>query len=195
MSISRLDSAPTPAQSRGGRPPSRPHQAVLPNVCDEPERPTPCLYDPERWHPDEQLPDPEAVAACWSCFFQSRCALKALATAAEFGIWGGYRLAPGPGLARTRAQLAIVAGREMGPPVSPGPEVDAVLAARTSPADIETPPDPAEVAPQPECEPITAPTVIELSERHPQLRRCATSPGQLALSLALSEHRARAHAG
>lgn len=90
---------------------------------EEPESPTPCLSDPERWHPDEQQPDPAAIAACWSCHFQSRCARRALSLHAEFGIWGGYRLAPGPGLARSRQQLHIVAGLEVGPPASPGAAV------------------------------------------------------------------------
>lgn len=90
---------------------------------EEPESPTPCLDDPERWHPDEQQPDPAAIAACWSCHFQSRCARRALSLHAEFGIWGGYRLAPGPGLARSRQQLRIVAGLEVGPPASPGAAV------------------------------------------------------------------------
>ncbi|MCV6992963.1 MULTISPECIES: WhiB family transcriptional regulator [Mycobacterium] len=89
---------------------------------------TPCKADPERWFPDEQKPDPYAVAACWSCHFQRGCARRALAQPLpEFGIWGGYRLAPGPGLNRTRAQLAIVAGLAMGPPASPGKEVAAAL--------------------------------------------------------------------
>ena len=89
---------------------------------------TPCKADPERWFPDEQKPDPFAVAACWSCHFQRGCARRALAQPLpEHGIWGGYRLAPGPGLNRTRAQLAIVAGLAMGPPASPGNEVLAAL--------------------------------------------------------------------
>lgn len=68
------------------------------------------------------------MAACWSCHFQRGCARRALAQPLpEFGIWGGYRLAPGPGLNRTRAQLAIVAGLAMGPPASPGKEVAAAL--------------------------------------------------------------------
>lgn len=90
---------------------------------EEPESPTPCLSDPERWHPDEQQPDPVAIAACWSCHFQPRCARRALSLQAEFGIWGGYRLAPGPGLARSREQLRIVSGLEVGPPASPGAAV------------------------------------------------------------------------
>lgn len=89
---------------------------------------TPCATDPERWFPDEQKPDPYAVAACWSCYFQSGCARRALAEPMpEFGVWGGYRLAPGPGLERSRAQLAIIAGHEMGPAASPGPEIAAAL--------------------------------------------------------------------
>ncbi|EUA17285.1 transcription factor WhiB domain protein [Mycobacterium xenopi 3993] len=36
------------------------------------------------------------MAACWSCHFQRGCARRALAQPLpEFGIWGGYRLAPG----------------------------------------------------------------------------------------------------
>lgn len=105
---------------------------------EEPESPTPCLYDPERWHPDEQQPDPAAIAACWSCHFQSRCARRALSLHAEFGIWGGYRLAPGPGLARSRQQLRIVAGLEVGPPASPSA---AVLLELQRPHDDPAPAD------------------------------------------------------
>jgi hypothetical protein len=94
---------------------------------EEPDRPTPCLYDPERWQPDEQEPDPAAVAACWSCYFQPRCARRALKLNSEFGIWAGYRLAPGPGLARSRRQLRVVAGLEIGPPRSPGGAASAEL--------------------------------------------------------------------
>lgn len=90
---------------------------------------TPCSLDPERWFPDEPKPDPYAVAACWTCPFQAGCARRALAEPMpEFGVWGGYRLAPGPGLERSRAQLAIIAGYEMGPAVSPSAEVTAALA-------------------------------------------------------------------
>jgi hypothetical protein len=117
----------------------RPHQSVLAKALQEPERITPCRYDPERWHPDEQKPDPTAVAACWSCHFQPQCASRALANNESFGIWGGYRLAPGPGLVRSRQQLAIIAGAEMGPPASPGAETAAVLAATHS--NIETSPN------------------------------------------------------
>lgn len=89
---------------------------------------TPCATDPERWFPDEQKPDPYAVAACWSCYFQAGCARRALAEPMpEFGVWGGYRLAPGPGLERSRAQLAIIAGYEVGPAASPGTEITAAL--------------------------------------------------------------------
>lgn len=96
--------------------------------AEEATRPTPCATDPERWFPDEQKPDPYAVAACWSCYFQAGCARRALSEPApEHGVWGGYRLAPGPGLARTRAQLEIIAGHEMGPAFSPGPEIIAAL--------------------------------------------------------------------
>jgi len=95
---------------------------------EEATAPTPCGADPERWFPDEQKPDPYAVAACWSCHFQRGCARRAVSQPLpEFGIWGGYRLAPGPGLDRTRAQLAIVAGLRMGPTASPGPEVQAAI--------------------------------------------------------------------
>lgn len=96
--------------------------------AEEATRPTPCSADPERWFPDEQKPDPYAVAACWSsCYFQGGCARRALAVAPEHGVWGGYRLAPGPGLARTLEQLKIVAGVEMGPAVPPAPEIVAAL--------------------------------------------------------------------
>ena len=95
---------------------------------EEAVSPTPCASDPERWFPIDQKPDPEAVAACWSCYFQSDCARRALAEPQpDHGIWGGYRLAPGPGLKRSRRQLAIVAGQTMGPPASPGSEVLAAL--------------------------------------------------------------------
>jgi Transcription factor WhiB len=91
---------------------------------DEATAHTPCAVDPERWFPVDQKPDPEAVAACWSCYFQRRCARRALAQPLpDHGIWGGYRLAPGRGLKRSRHQLAIIAGEAMGPPVSPGAEV------------------------------------------------------------------------
>lgn len=116
----------TPSNTAGR---GRPHQSVLAKASQEPERITPCRYNPERWHPDEQKPDPTAVAACWSCHFQPQCASRALANKESFGIWGGYRLAPGPGLARNRQQLAIIAGAEIGPPTSPGAETLAVLAA------------------------------------------------------------------
>src|ERR1700744_491013 len=91
---------------------------------DEATAQTPCASDPERWFPVDQKPDPEAVAACWSCYFQRRCARRALAQPLpDHGIWGGYRLAPGRGLKRSRKQLAIVAGEAMGPPASPGAAV------------------------------------------------------------------------
>lgn len=94
----------------------------------EPTQPTPCQLDADpdddRWFPDSPKPDKYAVATCWTCYFQSSCARRALAEPLpEYGIWGGYRLAPGPGLERTRAQLAIVAGLAMGPAPSPGAEV------------------------------------------------------------------------
>jgi hypothetical protein len=96
--------------------------------AEEALAPTPCGNDPERWFPNDQKPDPEAVAACWSCYFQRGCARRALAQPQpDHGIWGGYRLAPGPGLKRSRQQLAIIAGQTMGPPASPGAEVLAVL--------------------------------------------------------------------
>lgn len=134
MSISdSFDNSKPSSADTSGR--GRPHQAVLSTSYDEPERPTPCAYDPERWHPDEQRPDPNTMAACWSCFFQPRCALRALTTEAEHGIWAGYRLAPGPGLERTRRQLAIVAGVECGPAALPSAEVAAILA-----GDIVCPP-------------------------------------------------------
>jgi hypothetical protein len=92
--------------------------------AEEATRPTPCLTEPERWFPDDQKPDPYAIAACWSCHFQAGCARRALAEPLpEFGVWGGYRLAPGPGLERTRAYLEIVAGRQMGPAAPPIPAV------------------------------------------------------------------------
>jgi hypothetical protein len=95
--------------------------------AEEATRPTPCLTEPERWFPDDQKPDPYAVAACWSCHFQPACARRALDQREEFGVWGGYRLAPGPKLERTRTHLEIVAGREMGPAVPPIPAVIAAL--------------------------------------------------------------------
>jgi hypothetical protein len=121
---------------------------ITKNVMDSEEatRPTPCLTEPERWFPDEQKPDPYAVAACWSCHFQPACARRALAHLPEHGVWGGYRLAPGPGLARTRLALEIVAQRQMGPAVPPEAEVIAALddlcgtAAQTTVADIVYPP-------------------------------------------------------
>jgi Transcription factor WhiB len=92
--------------------------------AEEATAPIPCGADPERWFPNDQKPDPGAVAACWSCYFQQGCARRALSEPRpDHGIWGGYRLAPGPGLKRSRQQLAIIAGESMGPPASPGPEV------------------------------------------------------------------------
>ncbi|MBL3752504.1 transcription factor WhiB [Mycobacteroides abscessus subsp. abscessus] len=114
----------------GGR--GRPHQTRVPVDVTLPEKPTRCLYEPERWQPDEQKPDPEAVAACWSCHFQRNCARQALDWRETHGIWGGYRLAPGPGLQDTRAQLAIIAGLHMGPAKSPGLETAEVLAAQAA---------------------------------------------------------------
>lgn len=201
MSISgSSDTSKASSADTSGR--GRPHQAVLSVGYDEPERPTPCYYDPERWHPDEQRPDPTATAACWSCFFQSRCALKALNTEAEFGIWAGYRLAPGPGLERTRKQLAIIAGLEYGPAVSPGAETDAILAGGISAVhDDEDVPEA-----QPEVvdldllaladpdEPDTG-TVIKLAglaSRSNMTRQCTASATQLAL---FSPRHAAAHAG
>ncbi|MBE5477718.1 hypothetical protein E3G68_005051 [Mycobacteroides abscessus] len=220
MSISRLAPEQTPPRTSGhtggrGRPPGRPHQAVLPKLHDEPERPTPCYYDPELWHPDEQKPNPEAMAACWGCFFQTRCAIKALKTKAEFGIWAGYRLAPGPGLEVSRAQLAIIAGQEMGPPLSPGPETSAVLAGERvdDPAcaatavdgtvrdEINIKPD---IMPAPEsvCDDDDLDEdddfhddqspVISLTNRHTLVRQCSNSPVQLALAFG---HLSSAHAG
>ncbi|MEB3023479.1 WhiB family transcriptional regulator [[Mycobacterium] crassicus] len=100
---------------------ARPHQDDLSStgIGAKPERRTPCHEDPERWWPEGQLSDPTAITACWSCFFQSRCALKALAIGAQYGIWAGYRLAPGPPLAHSRKQLAIIAGIEQGPVALP----------------------------------------------------------------------------
>jgi len=97
--------------------------------AEEAITPTPCADEPERWFPDEQKPYPDAVASCWeSCYFQRGCARRALAEPQpEHGVWGGYRLAPGPGLEHTRRQLAIVAGYEMGPSLPPSVEVTAVL--------------------------------------------------------------------
>lgn len=218
MSISRLTPDQAPLRASGhaggrGRPPGRPHQAVLPKLHDEPERPTPCYYDPELWHPDEQKPNPEAMAACWGCFFQRQCAIKALKTAAEFGIWAGYRLAPGPGLEVSRAQLAIIAGREMGPPLSPGPETSAVLAGERveDPALADTTlgglaPDRIEpnitLAPEFVCDDDDPDddeirdddqsAVISLTNRHTLVRQCSNSPVQLALAFG---HLSPAHAG
>jgi hypothetical protein len=96
---------------------------------EEAQATTPCAEDPELWFPDEQKPSPTAVAACWSCHFQSGCARRALSNPMpEHGIWGGYRLAPGPALEVTRAQLEIVAGNAMGPAMSPSSAVSARLA-------------------------------------------------------------------
>ncbi|MBS1693088.1 MAG: WhiB family transcriptional regulator [Actinobacteria bacterium] len=218
MSISRLTPDQAPPRASGhaggrGRPPGRPHQAVLPKLHDEPERPTPCYYDPELWHPDEQKPNPEAMAACWGCFFQRQCAIKALKTAAEFGIWAGYRLAPGPGLEVSRAQLEIIAGREMGPPLSPGPETSAVLAGERveDPALADTTlggltPDRIEpnitLAPESVCDDDDPDddeirdddqsAVISLPNRHALVRQCSNSPVQLALAFG---HLSPAHAG
>lgn len=96
-------------------------------AAEEPLFPTACGTEPERWFPDEQKPDPYAVAACWSCHFQAGCARRALAQDEEFGVWGGYRLAPGPSLERRREQLQIIAGYEMGPAMSPGAEITSAL--------------------------------------------------------------------
>ena len=96
-------------------------------AAEEPLFPTMCGTDPERWFPDEQKPDPFAVAACWSCHFQAGCARRALAQDEEFGVWGGYRLAPGPSLEHRRDQLRIIAGYEMGPAQSPGAEITSAL--------------------------------------------------------------------
>jgi hypothetical protein len=176
---------------------------------EEPERPTPCFYDPERWQPDEQKPDPAAVAACWSCFFQSRCARRALALNTEFGICAGYRLAPGPGLARSRQDLRIVAGLEMGPPRSPGVEACAELArqaqvragskaaAATVPAKSHAPSaaigaetgDLSQGAPEPAATPNTA-AVVALRAHHAPPRRRRHQP-----TLAAAGHRVRAQAG
>lgn len=98
-------------------------------AAEEAQATTPCAEDPELWFPDEQKPNPTAVAACWSCHFQSGCARRALANPMpEHGVWGGYRLAPGPGLEATRVQLEIVAGNTMGPAMSPSAAVSARLA-------------------------------------------------------------------
>lgn len=100
----------------------------------EPDTATPCRQsdDPDRWFPEGQLPDPTAVADCWGCPFQSQCALRALTLEPkpEHGIWGGYRLAPGPGLSRSRKQLRIIAGLDIGPAASPGVEVSEELLRR-----------------------------------------------------------------
>lgn len=182
----------------------RPHQAVLAHRYDEPEQTTPCFYDPERWHPDEQRPDPSAMAACWSCFFQSRCALKALNTEAEFGIWAGYRLAPGPGLERTRKQLAIIAGLEYGPAVSPGAETDAVLAGGITAvpnSDEDDAPEGQPAVADLDIDALADPdeldtgTVIELADlprRSTTPRQCAAGANQLAL---FTPRLAAAHAG
>ena len=101
----------------------------------EPEQMTPCFQgDPERWFPEGQLPDAEAAADCWSCFYQSRCALRALTLdpQPEHGVWGGYRLAPGPGLKRNRKELRIIDGLDVGPARSPGAEVAQVLSRRAA---------------------------------------------------------------
>ncbi len=97
--------------------------------AEEAQATTPCAEDPELWFPDEQKPSPTAVAACWSCHFQSGCARRALSNPMpEHGIWAGYRLAPGPALEATRAQLEIIAGNAMGPAMSPSAAVTARLA-------------------------------------------------------------------
>lgn len=96
---------------------------------EEAQVPTPCAEDPELWFPDEQKPNAYAVAACWSCHFQAGCARRALANPMpEHGVWGGYRLAPGPGLDVTRAQLEIIAGNSIGPAMAPSAAVSAALA-------------------------------------------------------------------
>lgn len=204
MSISdSFDTSKPSSADTSGR--GRPHQAVLSTAYDEPERPTPCYYDPERWHPDEQRPDPNAMAACWSCFFQARCALKALTTEAEFGIWAGFRLAPGPGLERTRKQLAIVAGIEQGPPALPSAEVAAILAgAIASPTyDFGSPstPDTSELEVEVDVDELDDPdeaetgTIIPLAgtaRRTKPDRHYTASPNQLALFAPL---RVTAHVG
>ncbi len=150
---------------------------------EEAARPTPCLTDPERWFPDEQKPDPYAVAACWSCHFQIGCARRAVEYQPEFGVWGGYRLAPGPGLKHTLAQLEIVAGRQMGPAVPPAPEVVAALedlagitprntaAAQTDDADFYPPLE-------------LAPTPVDLAWREPSVEELAAAAHEEAAALA-----------
>lgn len=173
--------------STAGR--GRPHQSVLAKAHEEPERITPCRYDPERWHPDEQKPDPTAVAACWSCHFQSQCAARALANKESFGIWGGYRLAPGPGLVRSRLQLAIVAGVEIGPPASPGSETLAVLSAAASASESANAAARDSAAERDSAEPSAQ--VISLADRQPH----ATLDPRPQVPTRHTASQIRAHAG
>ena len=91
-------------------------------LSEEPESPTPCAVgDSEDWFPDEHNSGDRAIAACWTCHFQSACARRVLTLrpAPEYGIWAGYRLVSGRNLQRTLAQLEIVAGWAEGPAIPP----------------------------------------------------------------------------
>ncbi|EUA32560.1 hypothetical protein I553_3559 [Mycobacterium xenopi 4042] len=68
--------------------------------------------------PDEQNPTLRG-GACWSCHFQRGCARRALAQPCPSSASGRIPACARPGLNRTRAQLAIVAGLAMGHPLHP----------------------------------------------------------------------------
>ena len=92
-------------------------------VTDSPIKPVPCDTDPERWFPELDEASfkyrrsftryrlPELARACRRCHFRITCAVVALETQANHGVWAGVLVAdyPGPGTWHRKKLLAILA--------------------------------------------------------------------------------------
>lgn len=103
--------------------------AVITTVFDTvaPPEPTPCESDPESWFPDPVTDDDEpdvaarkvaqrrrAAALCDTCYFRVTCAVNALESGSDWGIWAGVALWPSPARFRkARLRIAEVIATEV----------------------------------------------------------------------------------
>jgi Transcription factor WhiB len=80
----------------------------------KPPRPTPCqsYSDLDYWFPDrvEEIAQRRRAATfCDTCYFRVNCAVNALESGSEFGIWAGVAVFPSPArLRKARQKIAEV---------------------------------------------------------------------------------------